>query len=237
MTQQDFLGQPAKLDLRDMLAYFPRLHRAEVYKKIKKDPTIKGFVMYKSLAIGERGGQAMLPFGPNCETLKDWREAAGKPIQTGDHAYTNPCWPVHYAFLTESFPLAEIDELIRLETEAGMAELPKLWVNNPFAQGIKQNDRLFNPELGASMLILTFGSHGGSGGIDFRRMLVCPLHLYQTTIETDETSPDHGYPKGHQHWEWITLSDAADREYYIVADHHGMPFATLVYTKREATKE
>lgn len=236
MTEQANLGQPSKVDLIEMLAYFPRLHRAKVFRQIKKDPTIKGFVMYKSLAIGERGGQAMLPFGPNCETLKRWQDAAGKPIQTGDHAYTNPCWPVLYAYITESFPMAQIDELIRAEEELGMAELPKKWVNDAFFQGIKQNDRLYNPELGASLLILTFGSHD-AGGIDWRRMLVAPLHLYQTEIETDESSPDYGYPKGHQYWEWITLADAADREYYVVVDHHGMPHATLVYTKREATKE
>lgn len=224
------LGQPTKADLRDLLAYFPRLHRAAIFRKIKADPTIQGFVLFVTHAIGERGGKAVLPFGPNCETLKDWRDAVGKPLNTGDHALTNPAWAVHYATIPVSFPMGQIDELILLEELAGVEELPKFWTKDVLNRYISMNDRLRNPETGAELLVLTFGdSH--------LQLLVCPATAYSTEIETNPESPDFQYPKGHQHWEWIKMQDAFDREYTVLVDHHLMPYGTLVASKREATKQ
>ena len=187
-----------EVSLTELIASLPRMTRARAYRSIKADPTIQGFVYVQTLMLGVPFRDAVVPFGPNC-TAKTWQDWEGVGVYSSETALTNPFWAQSYAFLPEGFPhsrLAELDALIATEEAAGLAELPRVWTGRKKNNGLRMNDRLRNPETGAELIVLTFGGkHMHS--VDLNRVLICPVLAYSTETETDPTSPDYQYSKGH----------------------------------------
>ena len=131
ITRNSNLGQHIiETSFDEILGYVSIFASVKVYRQLKENPDILGYIAFKRNEIGQHPAHALMPYGPGGTwTFESVDDARGIALGGEGIPLTDP----RYAFAFARNPRyisSHLDHFIKEATRKGYEQLPSVWAKD-----------------------------------------------------------------------------------------------------------